>query len=73
VKELGVRNLSYIKIKTKKKKEKTMFARFVSWNSFSEKPLFKLSYICLTLEKLVNGKHFLVKGKFGLVSRKVFS
>ena len=40
----------------------------VSW-----KPLSKLSYICLSLEKLVNGKHFLVKGKFGFVSRTVFS
>jgi uncharacterized protein YlzI (FlbEa/FlbD family) len=27
----------------------------------------------LPLEKLVNGKHFPVKEKFGLVSRKVFS
>jgi hypothetical protein len=26
----------------------------------------------LSLEKLVNGKHFPIKGKFGLVSRKVF-
>jgi len=38
----------------------------------SGKPLSKLSYVCLSLEKLVNGKHFPVKGKFGLVSRKVF-
>jgi len=29
--------------------------------------------VCLLLEKLVNGKYFLVKGKFGLISRKVFS
>ena len=42
--------------------------------------LSKLFYVCLLLEKLVNGKHFpvnekyfLVKEKFGLVSRKVFS
>jgi len=37
------------------------------------KPLFKLSCVCLPLEKLINGKHFPVKEKFGLVSRKVFS
>jgi hypothetical protein len=46
---------------------------FVSWKVVSGKPLSKLSCICLPLEKLVNGKHFPVKGKFGLVSRKVFS
>jgi len=46
---------------------------FVSRNSLSGKPLSKLSYVCLLLEKLVNGKHYPVKGKFGLVSRKVFS
>jgi hypothetical protein len=40
----------------------------ISW-----KPLFKLSCVCLPLGKLVNEKHFPVKGKFGLVSRKVFS
>jgi len=39
----------------------------------SEKPLSKLSCIYLSLEKLVNGKHFPVKEKFGLVSSKVFS
>jgi hypothetical protein len=38
----------------------------------SGKSLSKLSCVCLSLEKLVNGKHFLVKGKFSLVSRKVF-
>ena len=44
------------------------------------KPLFKLSRVCLPLEKLVNGKHFSVnekhfsiKRKFGLIFRKVFS
>ena len=37
------------------------------------KPLSKHSCVCLLLEKLVNGKHFQVKGKFGLVYRKVFS
>jgi hypothetical protein len=62
-------------------------AMFVSRNSLSGKSLFKLSCVCLPLEKLVNGKHFPVNGKyfpvnekhipvkekFGLVSRKVFS
>jgi hypothetical protein len=37
------------------------------------KLLFKLSCVCLSLEKLVNRKHFPVKEKFGLVFRKVFS
>jgi hypothetical protein len=44
------------------------------------KTTFKLSCVCLPLEKLVNGKqfpvnekHFPVKEKFGLVSKKVFS
>jgi len=35
--------------------------------------LSKLSCVCLPLEQLINGKHFPVKGKFGLVFRKVFS
>jgi len=62
-------------------------AMFVSRNSLSRKPLSKLSCVCLSLGKLVNGehfpvngehfpvneKHFRVKEKFGLVSRKVFS
>ena len=39
----------------------------------SGKPLSKLSCVCLSLEKLGNGKHFPIKGNFGLVSRKVFS
>jgi len=47
-------------------------AMFVSRNSLSGKPLSKLFYVCLPLEKLVNGKHFPVKEKFGLVFRKVF-
>jgi len=38
-----------------------------------QKSFFKLFYVCLSLEKLVNRKHFPVKGKFGLVSRKIFS
>jgi hypothetical protein len=37
------------------------------------KSLSKLSCVCLPLKKLVNGKHFLVKVKFSLISRKVFS
>jgi len=44
------------------------------------KPLSKLSFVFLPLEKLVNGKHFPVnekhfpvKGKFDLIFRKVFS
>jgi hypothetical protein len=53
---------------------------FVSRKVVSGKPLFKLSCVCLSLEKLVNGKHFPVnekhfpiKEKFDLVSKKVFS
>jgi len=53
---------------------------FVFRKLVSEKPLFKLSCVCLPLGKLVNekhfpvnGKHFPLKEKFGLVSRKVFS
>jgi hypothetical protein len=37
------------------------------------KPLSKLSFVYLSLKKLVNEKYFLVKEKFGLVSRKMFS
>jgi len=37
------------------------------------KPLFKYFCVSLPLEKLVNGKHFPVKEKFGLVFRKIFS
>jgi hypothetical protein len=39
----------------------------------SGKSLSKLFCICLSLEKLVNEKHFPVKGKFDLVFRKMFS
>jgi hypothetical protein len=39
----------------------------------SGKLLSKLSCVYLPLGKLVNGKHFTVKGKFGLISKKVFS
>jgi len=52
----------------------------ISRKLVSGKPLSKLSCVCLPLGKLVNGKqfpvnekHFPVKGKFGLISRKVFS
>jgi len=38
----------------------------------SGKPLSKFSCVCLPLRKLVNKKYFMVKEKFGLVSRKVF-
>jgi hypothetical protein len=48
-------------------------AMFVSRKVIFGKPLSKLSCVCLSLEKLVNEKHFPVKEKFGLVSRKVFS
>jgi len=46
---------------------------FVSWNSLFGKLFSKLSCVCLPLGKLINGKHFPVKEKFGLVSRKMFS
>jgi hypothetical protein len=46
---------------------------FVWWKMVSRKPFSKLSCVCLSLGKLVNGKHFLVKEKFDLVSKKVFS
>ena len=52
---------------------------FVFWKVVFEKLFFKLSCIYLPLEKLVNEKHFpvnekyfSVKGKFGLIFRKVF-
>ena len=46
---------------------------FIFWKVVSSKLISKLSYICLLLEKLINGKHFPVKEKFSLISRKVFS
>jgi len=46
---------------------------FVWWKVVFCKLFSKLFCVCLSLEKLVNGKHFPVKGKFGLVFRKVFS
>ena len=42
--------------------------KVVSWKSPS-----KLSCVYLSLEKLINEKYFLIKEKFGLVFRKVFS
>jgi len=51
----------------------SLLAVFVFRKVISGKPLSKLSCVCLPLEKLVNGKHFSVKEKFGLVFRKVFS
>jgi hypothetical protein len=50
-----------------------MNALFVWWKVIFWKSLSKLSCVCLSLEKLINEKHFPVKGKFGLVSKKVFS
>jgi len=46
---------------------------FVFRKVVSGKPLSKLSCVYFPLEKLVNGKHFPVKKKFGLVFKKVFS
>jgi hypothetical protein len=40
---------------------------------FSGNWLFKHLCICLLLGKLVNGKYFPVKGKLGLIFKKVFS
>jgi len=46
---------------------------FIFWKVVFGKPFSKLSFVCLPLEKLANGKNFQVKGKFGLLSKKVFS
>ena len=46
---------------------------FISWKLIFRKPLSKLSYVYLSLGKLANGKHFRVKEKFNLISRKMFS
>ena len=43
---------------------------FVFRKTLFEKPFFKLSCVCLSLEKLVNGKHFPVNGKHFLVNGK---
>ena len=45
------------------KKSFEIRAMFVSRNSLSGKPLSKLSCVCLSLRKLVNGKHFPVNGE----------
>ena len=39
----------------------------------SGKPFSKLFYVCLSLEKLINGKHFPVNGKHFPVNEKHFS
>ena len=54
-------------------KEMLSTTMFVSRKVVFGKLFSKLSYVCLLLGKLVNVKHFQVKEKFGLVSRKVFS
>jgi len=51
----------------------SLLAVFVFRKVVSGKQLSKLSYLYLSLGKLVNGKYFPVKEKFGLVSRKMFS
>lgn len=64
------------KYESTKKKPILIFytkAIFVSRNSLYKKLLFKFFCVCLPLEKLINEKHFSVKEKFSLVSRKVFS
>ena len=43
---------------------------FVYRKTLSGKPFSKLSCVCLSLEKLVNGKHFPVNGKHFLVNEK---
>jgi len=47
-------------------------AMFVSRNSLSGKSLSKLSCVCLSLGKLVNGKHFPVNRKHFASQRKHF-
>jgi len=44
---------------------------FVSRKLVFRKPFLKFSCVYLPLEKLINGKHFPVKEKFGLISKKV--
>jgi hypothetical protein len=41
----------------------SLLAVFVFWKVISGKSFFKLSFICLLLEKLVNRKYFPVKEK----------
>jgi len=38
-----------------------------------KKLFFKFFYICLLLKKLINEKYILVKEKFDLLSKKMFS
>jgi hypothetical protein len=47
-------------------------AKGKSLSKFSWENHFPNFLVCLSLEKLVNEKHFPVKDKFGLVSRKMF-
>ena len=46
---------------------------FVSYKVIFEKLLLKFLCVCLLLEKLINEKYFLVKEKFSLIFRKIFS
>jgi hypothetical protein len=70
-------NGKYVLVKEKfdlvSRKVFSLLAVFVFRNVVSGKPLSKLSWVYLLLEKLVNEKHFSVKEKFSLVFRKVFS
>jgi hypothetical protein len=50
-----------------------IYAMFVYEISFWKIIFFKFFFVCLILEKLGNEKYFLVKEKFSLVFRKVFS
>jgi hypothetical protein len=47
-------------------------AMFVSRNSLFGKPLSKLFCVCLSLGKLVNGKHFPVNGEHFPINEKHF-
>jgi hypothetical protein len=49
-----------------------MLFKLLSRKVVSRKLLSKLPCVCLSLGKLVNGKHFPVKEKFGLIFRKMF-
>jgi len=60
------------KISLVSRKMFSFLAVFVFWKVVSGKPLSKISHICLPLEKLINKKHFSIKGKFSLIFRKVF-
>jgi hypothetical protein len=58
--------------KTLSGQRKTLSSQRKIWFGF-QKNVFPFGCVCFPLEKLVNGKHFPVKEKFGLVFRKVFS